>query len=130
MALWVAVGCVPTAATEPLQIDNGTTLAVTVVVNGQVVRDVGPSIGPIEISPAILPAPPWSVEVRSPSGRVLLDLTVRPQDVMRTTGPSGLVALKGAAARVDLSCGRLDVWVGPPLAGPPPEPGTPGDCAP
>ena len=30
----------------------------------------------------------------------------------------------------NLSCGRLDIWSGPPLSGPPPGPGKPGDCAP
>ena len=34
----------------------------------------------------------------------------------------------GVAARADLSCGRIDLWSGPPLAGPAPNPGTPGDC--
>ena len=37
---------------------------------------------------------------------------------------------KGSGARVDLSCGRLDVWVGPPMHGPFPAPGRPGDCDP
>jgi hypothetical protein len=36
--------------------------------------------------------------------------------------------LKGDGNRVDLSCGRIDVWAGPPLLGPAPGPGTPGDC--
>lgn len=34
------------------------------------------------------------------------------------------------AVRVDLSCGRLDMWSGPPLLGPFPGPGTPSDCNP
>jgi len=112
---------------EPLQVNNGTRLAVTVLVNGRVIRTVEPR-GVAEIPPEGLPPVPWNVELRSPSGRLLLDLVVRPEMVTRATGTGGQVSLTGAAARVDLSCGRLDVWVGPPLLGPSPEPGHPGDC--
>jgi len=52
-------------------------------------------------------------------------MTVRPGDVWETAGQ-----MKGDAVRVDLSCGRLDIWSGPPLLGPAPGPGKPGDCAP
>jgi hypothetical protein len=121
--------CTP-GFTEPLHVNNGTRLAVTVLVNGQVIRTVGPLSGVVEIPPEGLPPVPWNVDVRSPSGRLLLDLIVRPEVVTRATGMGGQVSLTGAAARVDLSCGRLDVWVGPPLLGPSPEPGHPGDCDP
>jgi hypothetical protein len=77
-----------------------------------------------------LPALPWAIEARSPSGRVLTSLTVNSGDVWQVTFPDGSVGSKGDAARVDLSCGRLDIWSGPPLAGPAPGPGSPGDCAP
>ncbi len=33
-------------------------------------------------------------------------------------------------ARVDLSCGRIDIWSGTPMMGPAPGPGVPGDCDP
>jgi hypothetical protein len=128
----IALACLDCTAgfSEPLQVNNGTRLAVTVLVNGQVIRTVEPKSGIVEISPERLPPVPWNVEVRSPSGRLLVNLLVRPEMVTRATGTGGQVSLTGAAARADLSCGRLDVWVGPPLLGPLPEPGKPGDCDP
>ncbi len=36
----------------------------------------------------------------------------------------------GVGFREDLCCGRLDVWLGVPHAGPAPGPGTAGDCDP
>ncbi len=129
VAICVTMSCSDTRrATEPLRVNNGTSLTLTVLVNGQPVSVLSPASGAVEISPALLPAWPWYVQLQSPSGRRLLELTVRPESVTRTTGSGGQVAIQGAAARVDLSCGRLDVWVGPPLAGPPPESGSPGDC--
>jgi hypothetical protein len=106
-----------------LNIENDTTIAVTLVVNGKVIESVpaGRYEAPIK---AELPGLPWTVETRSPSGRVLSSMTVHAGDVWYTAN-----AAKGDAVRVDLSCGRLDVWSGPPLAGPPPGPGQSGDCA-
>jgi hypothetical protein len=106
-----------------LNIENDTTIAVTLVVNGKVIESVpaGGYEAPIK---AELPGLPWTVETRSPSGRVLSSMTVHAGDVWYTAN-----AAKGDAVRVDLSCGRLDVWSGPPLAGPPPGPGQSGDCA-
>jgi len=57
-------------------------------------------------------------------------MTVHPGDVWATTGPNGEGREKGDGVRVDLSCGRLDVWSGPPMIGPAPGTGSPGDCAP
>ena len=44
------------------------------------------------------------------TGRTLLSLTVRSGDVIE--GPNGST---GDGARVDLSCGGIDLWSGPPL---------------
>jgi hypothetical protein len=99
------------------------------VVNGMTVETVPPG-GYEDPIKAGLPALPWSVETRSPSGRVLSAMTVHAGDVWQTTpDPSGHSAAKGDAVRVDLSCGRLDVWSGPPLAGPMFSPDPSGDCA-
>jgi hypothetical protein len=57
-------------------------------------------------------------------------MTVKAGDVWQTTpDANGRSESKGDAIRVDLSCGLLEVWTGPPLTGPPPGPGTSGDCA-
>jgi len=77
-----------------------------------------------------LPPLPWYVEARSESGRVLVSMTVRPGDVFATMYPDGHGETRGAAVRADLSCGRLDVWSGPPMSGPAPGSGIPGDCLP
>jgi hypothetical protein len=111
----------------PLNISNGTTLELTLV-NGQAVATYGTSgigfAGP-------LPPLPWTVVVTTSTGRVLTTMTVNRGDVATTAVPGGAVSVSGRMARVDLSCGRLDLWAGgaQPL-GPAPGPGVPGDCAP
>jgi hypothetical protein len=120
---------VPTGAAHDLVVSNQTTLTVTLVVNGAVARAVQPQTQEI-VSTSDLPPLPWSVETRMPGGRVLSLMTVRAGDVWETNGPGGGREMHGDAVRVDLSCGRLDMWSGPPLLGPPPGPGTPGDCDP
>lgn len=112
-----------------VSVSNGTTLAVTILVNGTRIQTFAAgSAGTIPTRQ--LPAFPWSIEAHSPSGRLLSALIVRPGDVLQTAAPGGGRIVKGDGVRVDLSCGRLDVWVGPPLAGPVPGSGSPGDCAP
>ena len=120
VAVTVAMGC-KASAPPGLSIANGTTLTVTLVVNGAPLGTFGPGVERDPIPAADLPALPWHVEARSPSGRVLASMTVRPGDVSVTSGDG---------ARVDLSCGRLDIWSGPPMSGPVPGTGSPGDCAP
>lgn len=103
---------------------NTTTKALVLVVNGAEVTDLAPG-AQADLLAADLPALPWSAEVRLPTGRSLLSLAVRAGDVLQ--GPSNQ---RGDGARVDLSCGRIDLWSGPPLLGPAPQAGTPGDCDP
>jgi hypothetical protein len=102
-----------------ISVSNGTTIPVTIVVNGTAVSTIPPSVRE-DPMPATLPPPPWTIETRSPSGRLLSSLTVSATDL--TTSETG------RAVRVDLSCGRLDVWVGPPVLGGTFVPGPPGDC--
>jgi hypothetical protein len=132
-------GCgslVPTSPASPafdaeIQVVNDTKLDVTVVVNA---ADIGvvPAHQATTIPAALLPPKPWSVEARSPSGRLLLTFVVAPGQVARSTDSSGVTTMTGAGSRADLSCGRLDVVVGGPMLGPPPAPnaGAPGDCDP
>jgi len=116
-----------------LGVSNGTTLDVTLFVNGQRIADY-PAGGPVPtIDPYWLPLIPWDVEVRSPSGRVLTSMHVLMGDVL-DFGPYRTNAeWTIPMGRVDLSCGRLTVWAGdhqPSAPPPPPSPGRPGDCAP
>ena len=112
----------------PLSISNGTWVPVTLVINGTVIETVQPGgyEDPVTVA---LPALPWSVEARSPSGRVLSRMNVNAGDVVYT-GPdaSGRSSAKGDAVRVDLPCGRLDIWSGPPLLGPAFQPDTSLSC--
>jgi hypothetical protein len=122
----------PTAApVVGVEVSNGTTLDVTLVVNGAAVRVIAPGTGTSEpIKPNELGPMPWFVEARTSSGRVLLKLTVNPGDVVYEDLGGGRSSSRSDGARVDLSCGRLDVWAGAPMIGPAPGPGVPGDCAP
>lgn len=121
------------SARPNLGVSNGTTLTVTLVVNGRPVGDF-PGGGPQpSIDVDALPPLPWSVEARSPSGRVLTSMVVKPGDVTTTTVPGGGRALSGTVGRIDLSCGSLQIWAGDLMpSGPAPSepPGSPGDCAP
>lgn len=131
LALAVLASCAALPGDRlPLHVANGTTLDVTLVVNGLAVT----SFGPGEETPAggfagPLPPLPWTVAVTTPSGRVLATMTVSPGVVASTVGADGRTEYAGRMARADLSCGRLDVWAGDQRpSGPAPGPGVPGDC--
>ncbi len=118
------------AAQSPgLSIANGTILPVTLVVNGTAIETVAPG-GYQDPITASLPPLPWVVEARTPSGRLLTSMTVHAGDTWSWSLPNGEGGARGDAARVDLSCGRLDIWTGPEPIGPAPGTGAPGDCAP
>ena len=131
LGLMLVATCTPAPTGEPhnLVVSNGTTLRVTIAVNGTALRTIQPQTDET-ILVKDLPPLPWAVEARTSTGRALLSMTVRAGDVWETTGPDGSHERNGDANRVDLSCGRLDIWSGPPLLGPAPGPGSPGDCSP
>lgn len=123
-ALAAACAQAQTAAPHDLVVSNQTTIPVVVAVNGTVIRTVQPHTQQTLVV-SDLPAQPWTIEARTTRGRVLSSMTVRAGDVFERGNE-----MKGDAVRVDLSCGRLDMWSGPPLLGPSPGPGTLGDCDP
>lgn len=88
----------PSEAGLALNIENSTTVAVRLLVNGTLVATVPPFTTEAPIA-AALPALPWAILVEAPSGRTLLALDV--------AGPGG----PGAGAS-DLACGRLVVSAG------------------
>jgi hypothetical protein len=113
-----------------LSIQNGTTIAVTLVVNGSVIEIVPPG-GYEDPIKGNLPAMPWTVEIRSPAGRTMTTLDVHNGDYATASLPNGGLQEKGVGRRLDLSCGRLDLWYGPPILGPAVDPNAsypPGDC--
>jgi hypothetical protein len=133
LAVMVAVGCGAAGQAAPspgLSISNGTTLTVTLVVNGTPVGTFAPGTGRDPIPASDLPALPWHVEARSPSGRLLTSMIVDPGNVSATTEPNGDGREKGDGVRVDLSCGRLDIWSGPPMIGLAPGPARPVSALP
>ena len=107
-----------------LHVENETDLSVRVQIGASFVAVIGPHAS-ATLEASKLPAMPWSVEARTALGRRLLSLAVRQEDIS-----VGGNSQRGAGARLDLSCGRLDVWVGVPMLGPAPGPGMPGDCNP
>jgi hypothetical protein len=116
-----------------LGVANGTTLDVTLWVNGVPVARF-PAGGPTpEIDMSLMRPLPWLVEARSPTGRLLTSMRVEPGQVWSTTRPDGGREASGAMGRVDLSCGRLTIWAGDfqPSGPAPRQPaGQPGDCVP
>ena len=146
LSLVVAAACAPSPSLSPtisavptppriaagqLGIENGTTLEISLVVNGTEVARVSPKSGRVsdgstQVGIPNLPAPPWDVEARTSTGRLLLELLVEPGDLV------GL-ARTGVEARVSLSCGRLIIWGGVDRPSGPaliPSLGVPGDCVP
>ena len=112
-----------------LEVSNGTTIPVMLTVNGAAGRPIAAGqradLGLADLGPL-----PWVAQVRTGAGRTLVELTVRAGDVWSQENADGSGESKGDGARVDLSCGRIDIWSGPPMMGPAPGPGVPGDCDP
>ena len=120
----------PSFAPNPsLDVSNGTTLTVTLLVNGDAVGEFPPGGPDPTIDVAALPPLPWKVEARSPSGRVLTSMDVAPGEIQGADSAVHTIPM----GRVDLSCGRLTIYAGdfaPSGPVPLPSSGSPGDCAP
>jgi hypothetical protein len=112
-----------------LEVSNGTTIPVMLTVNGAPGRPI-PAGQRADLGLADLGPLPWVAQVRTGSGRVLVEATIRAGDVWSQQNADGSGESKGDGARVDLSCGRIDIWSGTPMMGPAPGPGEPGDCDP
>lgn len=95
----------PASVAPALSVANGTTVPLAIAVNGTVVETVpaGMTEDPIR---AMLPARPWNVEARLPSGRVLATMTMSATDAISATASVG--------AFEDLACGHLALWAGGP----------------
>jgi hypothetical protein len=114
---------------EQIVVGNGTTLDLTLWVNGtqvaSVARDGGTTLGPDQLPPM-----PWTVEARTSSGRVIASFDAKASDLLPVVGVNS-TSWTISGDRVDLSCGQLVISAGSiPIVGPPPGTGTPGDCAP
>lgn len=114
-----------------LHVSNGTTLTVNVYVNDQLAGTFTPETWAGET--VNLPgygASPWRLDITTEAGRSLLALEVKPEDNFSTSGDYPHSA-HWSATRVDLSCGRLEVYVAGPMGGPgPPESFPAHDCEP
>jgi hypothetical protein len=112
-----------------LELSNGTTIPVMLTVNSApglpIAAGQRADLGIADLGPL-----PWAAQVTTGSGRVLAETTVRAGDVWSQQSADGSSESKGVGARVDLSCGRIDIWSGAPMMGPAPGPGVPGDCDP
>jgi hypothetical protein len=104
----------------PITIRNGTTIPVTVAVNGAVIASE-PAGGIAKIATGAVSAPPWTIEARSPSGRVLASLLVGVDDLISDQQSIGDVEY--------LECGELVMWVGGPTPDAPrPSAASPQPC--
>ncbi len=121
VALLVAVIVVACATALPspsaasmvsVGVSNDTTMALAVSINDQRLGDVSPADTAAEFTPTGSLRFPWSIEVRSTSGTVLLSMIVQGQDVVSTTAPGGEWIQTQRFERVDTTCGRLMVWAG------------------
>jgi len=112
-----------------VEVSNGTTIPVLLTVNGQPGHPV-PAGGRADLGLADLGPLPWTAQVRTASGRVLVALVVRAGEVWTQENSDGSGEAKSVGGRVDLSCGRIDIWSGVPMHGPAPGSGAPGDCDP
>lgn len=112
-----------------LSVSNETSLDLVLVVNNQSIQALAAHTLTI-VSASELPPLPWAAEVQLPSGRSLIAAVARAGDVWSRAIPNGGTEMHGIGTRVDLSCGRIDLYTGPPLMGPMPGPGSPGDCDP
>lgn len=118
-----ALGPVPDAEMS-LTANNQSDRALELFVNGGKVADV-PAKTQLTMPAKDLQPLPWSAELRLTTGRTLVSLTVTSGSVVRRADGS-----QGVGNRVDLSCGRIELWAVIPLGGPAPGPGKPGDCGP
>jgi hypothetical protein len=121
VAALAVAGCGPSSGRD-LHVENGTTRAITVLVDGAPVGTVNPGAS-ASYPEGSLPGGVWRVEARLPGGRAVLSGEVDKTYASQTENGGS-----GSGLRADLLCGRLDVWVGVPMMGPAPGPGTPGDC--
>jgi hypothetical protein len=113
-----------------LTVSNSTTIPVTLVLNEQPVSVIEPG-NSIMIHAGDLPARPWTVELTTDGGRSLIELAVAEGSVVDERALDGTGSYGAPAARADLSCGQVRVWVGQVMpGGPAPGPGVPGDCDP
>jgi hypothetical protein len=110
-------------------VTNGTNIPLNARVNAGTPAPVAAG-AQLELLVPELPAPPWHIEVLSPSGRVLVVLDVPAADVWRAPPTGEGQEIRGDAAMALLSCGRVDVFYGPPPIGPAGggPAGSPGDC--
>lgn len=117
-------------AIQPLTIENDTTLDLVVLVNGHefpIPRGTSGQLGGGALGPR-----PWAVEARTAAtARFIGSLVVDPDAGTCTQDADGSRSCTGAAEIVDLSCGRLLLYVGvPSFPAPPGNAGHPGDCEP
>jgi hypothetical protein len=128
----LAAGCshILSGPDYSLNVSNGTTIPVTLVLNEKPISVIEPGNG-MMIHSSDMPARPWTVELTTAAGRSLAELAVTEGSVVDERAFDGTGSYSAPAARADLSCGQVRVWVGQVMpGGPVPGPGVPGDCDP
>ncbi len=99
---WITVAC---AASGPLHVDNATDIAVGVYADGRWVATFAPGAsGDASITGV---GRPQALEVRSPSGAVLLSLPINDDQLA-----AGAAGRYGNGASIGLPCGVVTVLIG------------------
>jgi hypothetical protein len=117
----------PWPSPNDLHVVNETTRAMTILVNGAMATTV-PAQESATLRAASLPKGNLRVEARLPGGRVVLGTLVEQASVIAMPEVGGKAVVSGSSMWADLSCGRIEIWVGTPAEKPSVGPGTPGDC--
>ncbi len=124
-----AAGCNLLPPDYTVHVSNGTTLPLTVVVNGAPLAVLEANTQ-AEYAPSKLPAMPWTVETRMAGGRVLATMRVEQGSIQDQRALDGTGSYSSVGSRVTLSCGQIWLWVGEPGTGGAYAEGVAGDCDP
>ena len=122
----VPIGVVPSpsvGADGNVHVSNGTTLDISIVVNGLSIGTVRAG-DEIAIESSRLPGLPWAVEARSPSGRLILPWHVGVGQIQKALDGTG-----ASAATATLTCGVFTIRIGA-IGDTGPDPNPPDSCDP
>jgi hypothetical protein len=128
----IAAGCalLPGPSSDfDINVENGTTLDIGIVVNGERVGVVAGGDGMVIPARELGPLP-WRVVAVTSTGRELASMAVD-ASMGCVAGPGGGTSCRGALGLADLVCGRFAMYAAAPFAGgPAPVPGAGEPCVP
>ena len=113
-----------------LNVSNGTTIPVTLVVNDKHISVIEPGNGAM-LHAGDMPALPWTVVLTTTAGRTLATLPVAEGSVVDERALDGTGLYSAPFSRTVLTCGELRIQIGDTaFSGGGPAEGVAGDCGP